>query len=211
VVRASNKQRFIPRPVSTAVVPEAQGGNLADLDTQLMLQVREGSRDAFNLLVRRNFECVFRHIARLVRDPRSAEDLTQDVFVQVYVNARRYEPSAKLSTWLNRIATNTALNYLDQAYIKKRRKRDPGVTDPDLAGRSGPPPDYHLDREEQRASVWEAIGTLPDNQRVALTLFQYAGLSCKQIAAVLDTTAEAVRCLLKRARDTLMHRLGGLM
>jgi RNA polymerase sigma-70 factor (ECF subfamily) len=183
---------------------------LADFDTQLMLQVREGAADASNMLLRRNFARVARYISRVVRDPRVVEDLSQEVFLQVLANAGRYEPAAKFSTWLYRIATNTALNHLNQAYIRRRAKEPSGVTIDVPDNRPETVPDRRMDLHELKNRVSQAVGELPIRQRIALTLSEYEELSYQQIAAVMEVTVEAVRCLLARARATLRRKLAGL-
>lgn len=182
---------------------------LADLDTQLMLQVKQGDVEAAAMLARRNGERVARFLGRLVRDPRVLEDLTQDVFVHVLENARNYQPLARFSTWLYRIATNVALDYLN-----KRKKRPGLLSTSDQAGDVPADAEFEPDRrvglDELRARVGAAIELLPPNQRVALTLFEYEELSYEQIARVLDVTVDAVRCLLSRARTTLRERLAAV-
>lgn len=197
--------------LQTRAAIRARSAPLADLDTQLMLQVREGSAEAANALVRRNFERVARYISRVVRHPRCVEDLTQDVFVYVLKSAPRYEPTAKFSTWLYRIATNAARNYLNQACVRKQRAPDGETPALEPVDRSESGPEHRLTLSELRDRVSAAISSLPLNQRIALTLFQYEDLSYEQIAAVLDTTIEAVRCLLKRAREALREQLAGLI
>ena len=189
--------------------PDARQAYLADLDTQLMLQVREGNVEAANLLVSRNAERVSRYIARIVRHPRAVEDLTQDVFLHVLKGAKRYEPTAKVSTWLYRIATNVAQNYLAQAYVKRQRASE--GQDAEIADRTEATPDRRMSLDELRDRVSAAIGGLPVNQRIALTLFEYEGLSYEQIATVLDSTVDAVRCMLRRAREALRAELRGLV
>jgi RNA polymerase sigma-70 factor (ECF subfamily) len=183
---------------------------LSDLDTQLMLQARSGDRDAANTLVRRNFERISRYIARLVTDRRSVEDLTQDVFLRALSRAEQYRPTAKVTTWLYRIATNCSLNHISE---KGRRRQAPdapeGVHEP--PDRRVPTPDQQLNLDELRGRVNEAIDGLPINQRIALTLFEYEQCSYEQIAAILDVTVEAVRSLLMRARTTLRRELRGLI
>ena len=209
--RASIKPGLSKPGRQTPAKADAPSGVLSDFDTQLMLQVREGNPDAANALMRRNFDRVSRFIARVVRNPRPIEDLTQDVFYQVLKSAPRYEPNAKFSTWLYRIATNTARNYLSQAYVRKRRDQDPETGKPDPVDRAGSSPDRQLSLDELQARVSAAISSLPVNQRIALTLFQYEELSYEQIATVLDTTVESVRCLLKRGRESLRRKLSGLV
>lgn len=193
-------------PVRKNVAPEL----LADLDTQLMLRVQQGDREAAGTLVRRNFERIGRYIARLLGHSRSAEDLTQDVFLRALSRAERYEPTAKVTTWLYRIATNTTLNYL-----KRTGKRQPAAEPPE--GPHEPPdhrsrtPDQHVGADEVRAQVAEAVRELPVNQRVALLLFEYEHCSYEQIAQILGVSVEAVRSLLLRARTTLRRQLHELM
>ena len=192
------------------VQPAFDRGVLADLDTQLMLCVRDGSAEAADSLVRRNFERVARYIGRIVRDPRAVEDLSQEVFLRVLTRADAYEPTARLSTWLYRIATNTALNHIKEVHARRQTVgRDAAAAEaPDPRPETGP--DRRMNLDELKTLVTRAIGELPIKQRVALTLFEYEDLSYQQIAAVLESSVEAVRCLLTRARTTLRGELAGL-
>lgn len=196
------------RAVTRGVPPR---GPLTDLDTQLMLQVREGSPAAADALVRRNFDRVSGYIARVVRDRRAVEDLTQEVFLQVLKHAPRYQPTARFSTWLYRVATNAALNYLNQAHVKNRRGPQADRAEARLADRSDTRPERRMSLDELRSEVAAAISGLPAKQRIALALFEFESLSYEQIAAVLDTSLESVRNLLKRARETLRGELAGLL
>jgi RNA polymerase sigma-70 factor (ECF subfamily) len=193
---------------------------LADLDTQLMLALRAGDTSAGNTLVRRNFERVAGYLGRLIRDPVPVEDLAQEVFLQVFKSAPRYEPTARFSTWLYRIATNAARNYLTRSGRRQQRRFgsvEPGArAGPDrriepAQTRSDATPDQHLSLDEMRARVAAALGSLPVNQRIALTLFEFEGLSYEQIAAILEVSVDAVRGLLKRAREGLRPLLRELL
>jgi RNA polymerase sigma-70 factor (ECF subfamily) len=185
-------------------------GALADVDTQLMLQVREGNREAASMLFRRNSQRISRYIVRLVGNPRSAEDLTQDVFLQAFRHAPRYQPTAKVTTWLYRIATNTSLNYLKQASTTRRTGLAPGA-EMQVPDRHETGPEHRMNLDELKSQVAAAVRGLPVKQRIALTLFEYEDCSYEQIAAVLDVTVEAVRGLLLRARATLRQRLRTLI
>ena len=175
-----------------------------------MLRVREGDREAANSLVRRNGPRMVRYIGRLVRDQRAAEDLTQDVFLQALTRPEQFTPAAKVSTWLYRIATNLALNYLKQAALRRRAPVAPELA-LDRPDPHEPTPDRLASLDELKQQVANAVQALPVNQRIALTLFEYEECSYEQIAAVLDTTVEAVRSLLLRARTTLRRELHGLL
>ncbi len=183
---------------------------LVDLDTQLMLQVRDGNGEAAETLVRRNRERIARYLARLVRDARTVEDLTQDVFLQALTHTDQYRPTARVITWLYRIATNVALNYLKQAEVK-RRAREPAQAALEMADDHEPTPERQMSLDELRQQVSRAVLALPVNQRIALTLFEYEGCSYEQIATVLDGTVESVRSLLMRARTTLRRELRELL
>ncbi len=188
----------------------AECSPLDDVDTQLMLQARDGNQQAADELVRRNGARITRYVTRLVRDPRAAEDLTQDVFLQAFSRPEHYEPTARVLTWLYRVATNLALNYLKRA---SHRHEGPAAADVDVgvADPHEPPPDCRLSLDELKQQVAEALARLPANQRIALTLFEYEECSYEQIATVLDVTVEAVRSLLLRARTTLRRDLQGLL
>jgi RNA polymerase sigma-70 factor (ECF subfamily) len=198
-----------PRP-SPVAPPPAAAAALGDLDTQLMLQVQAGDREAAGTLVRRNRDRIERYILRLVRDNRAAEDLTQDVLLQALSRAELYRPTARVSTWLYRIATNTALNYLKQA-ARRRRAVEPADRTLELPDPHEPTPERQMTLDELKQQVAEAVDRLPFKQRIALTLFEYEECSYEQIAAVLDVTIEAVRSLLMRARTTLRRELHGLI
>lgn len=168
-----------------------------------MLRVRDGDMQAAESLIRRNSDRVARYIARLIRTDRAADDLAQDVFLQVLAAAGRYEPTAKFTTWLYRIATNVAISHLNKRSVAN-------LDMPEVADSHDDGPDDALSRDELRKTVASAISALPVNQRVALTLFQYEHLSYQQIANVMQVTVEAVRCLLTRARNKLRELLADL-
>lgn len=190
--------------------PPAGQTALADLDTQLMLQARAGDREAAGGLIRRNSPRIARYIARLVGSAEPVEDLTQDVFVQALSHADDYQPTAKVATWLYRIATNVCLNHFKRS-ARSRRAADPTGGQLEVPDRSTPSPDRQMTLDELRSQIAAALHELPLNQRVALTLFQYEDCTYEQIATVLGVSVEAVRSLLMRARTTLRARLHGLI
>jgi RNA polymerase sigma-70 factor (ECF subfamily) len=211
MANVSETSRRAPKSLRIEAERARSESVLADLDTQLMLQVRGGDPDASNMLVRRNFDRVARYISRVVRDHRMVEDLSQEVFLQVLSNADRYQPTARFSTWLYRVATNTALNYMSHARVRQRATQVPS-TEMNLPDRCREAdPDRQLSLDELKNRVSGAIGDLPIKQRIALTLFEYEDLSYQQIATVLEVTVEAVRCLLTRARTTLRRKLADLV
>lgn len=184
-----------------------------EADAALMLRVREGDTNAFAELVDRYKQPVVNLIARMLHDPAEAEDIAQNVFVQVYRFADRYEASAKFTTWLFTIARNLCLNEL------RRRSRRPAESLEALAAeeeghipvqvedrRSTSPPDQLL-RAELERKVEEAISQLPENQRLALLLCRQDELSYEEMAEVLGCSVSATKSLIHRGRETLKQRL----
>lgn len=189
--------------------PASPADLLADLDTQLMLQVRRGDREAAGQLIRRNYERVSRYIGRVVRDARVVEDLTQEVFASVLSHAAGYEPTARFTTWVYRVATNTALKFVQSRY-ERSRDRSGESRLAETADRVDTP-DARLTVDELKTRVQRAIGELPPNQRAAAILFECEGLSYEQIAGVLSVSEDGVRALLQRARATLREQLSDLL
>ncbi len=184
-----------------------------DPDAALMLRVKQGDSAAFTTLVEKYKQPVMNLAFRTLRDETEAEDLAQTVFVQAWKSAARYQPTAKLSTWLFTIARNLCLNEI------RRRKRHPAESldqtrddaddQPSLQvedRRSSAAPDDLL-RGELETKVDEALSALPENQRTALLLCRQEELSYEEIAAVLGCTLSATKSLIHRARETLKARL----
>ena len=184
-----------------------------DPDAALMLRVKQGDAAAFTTLVEKYKQPVMNLAWRTLRDATEAEDLAQNVFVQVYKSAERYQPAAKFSTWLFTIARNLCLNEI------RRRSRHPaesldqthdGTDDQPLHQvedqRETSPPD-HLLRGELEKKVEAALAALPENQRTALLLCRQEELSYEEIAKVLDCSLSATKSLIHRARETLKQKL----
>nr|WP_262905210.1 sigma-70 family RNA polymerase sigma factor [Hymenobacter nitidus] len=150
---------------------------------------------------------VYRTVLSLLRSPEEAEDVAQEVFVEVYQSIARFRGEAALSTWLYRLATSQALKQQRKARAKKRFAF---LTT--LLGANQEvlhePPDYRhplalLESQQQYQQLLDAIARLPDSQQVAFTLRHEQELSYEEIAAVLDTSRPAVESLLFRARQSL--------
>jgi RNA polymerase sigma-70 factor (ECF subfamily) len=184
-----------------------------DENVRLMLAFQKGEQDAFRLLVERNQAKVYSIICRLVTDAALAEDLTQEVFLRVFRTVKRYQPMAKFTTWLYRIASNVALN----AIRSQRKMRmitldlpespDGDTWQRDVHDTGQPGPRAQLDAQELQAKLLEAIAELPENQRMALTLKQYEHLSYQDIADIMGCSTMAIKSLLSRARCNLRDAL----
>lgn len=175
-----------------------------DPDVELMLRFQKGDEPAFEELVRRHTRGVLNLVYRYLGDASRAEDVAQDVFVKVYRARMKYEPKAKFSTWLYRIAVNHCLNE-----IRSRRSQSAGATPIDdlLREPSGEHPDSRLTRAELQRAVKAAIDALPENQRMAVILARYEEMSYEEIAETMGMSLEAVKSVLFRAKENLKQSL----
>ena len=180
-------------------------------ETELIAQLKKGDESAFKTIVEQWKDLVYNTILGIVQNETEAEDLTQDVFIKVFENISSFKGESKLSTWLYRIATTTALDYLRS---KKRKKRF-GIIQSIFGADQGEKeqlPDFHhpgvrLDNKERAAILFKAIESLPDNQKVAYTLHKLEGLSYREISDVMQTTVPAVESLMSRANANLRKKL----
>ena len=181
-----------------------------ETDLDLMLRVRDGDAVSFEVLLRRYRLPMVSFFRRMLRDQTLAEDLAQEVFLRVYKSRERYQPNARFTTWLYRIATNLALNA-----IRDRRDEMSGVGDDDSDGHSilqqfaSPLPNAEntLVALERAKIIRQAVESLPENQRAAVILHKYQEVDYRQIAGILNVSESAVKSLLFRAYETLRLRL----
>jgi len=134
------------------------------------------------------------------------------VFIRVWQSAKTYKPDAKFTTWLYRVTANLCFNELKSSRRKKwfsfnRSDQDGKRTlEETLADRAPSAEDHLLERERSR-QISNALQSLPDNQRMALVLKRYDGLSYAEIARILNCSVSAVESLLVRAKRTLQEKL----
>src|SRR6267378_3096869 len=184
-----------------------------DPDAALMLRVKQGDTHAFAELVDKYKQPVTNVAARMLRDATEAEDLAQNVFIQVYKSAPRYEVASKFSTWLFTIVRNLCLNEI------RRRSRHPAdsmdAAHPEQEDqplhqfedtKTFSPPDSLL-QGELAEKIEQALGDLPENQRTAIVLCRQDELSYEDIAKVLGCSLSATKSLIHRGRETLKVKL----
>jgi len=182
-------------------------------DTEIIEQLKQGSETAFKKLVDNYQKLVVNTCYGLVHNREDAEDIAQDVFVEVYRNVQNFRADAKLSTWLYRIAVNRSLNYIrdnkkhkwfqsfeDGEETKNRQLHQVKTADSDE-------PEYDLENKQRAIILKEAIDGLPKNQKVAFTLSKYEELSYQEIADVMDMSVSSVESLLFRAKKGLQKKL----
>ena len=179
-------------------------------DAQLMLRVREGDDTSFALLLERHRGPVVHFLYRMVQNQAVSEELAQEVFLRVYRSRMTYEPTAKFTTWLFRIATHVALNSIRD---RKKEKGHESLDEEMLDGMERQVADRQQTVEQEMVhevklrEVRQAIEALPAKQRAAVLMHKYEGLDYEQIAGVLSCSESAIKSLLFRAYESLRGRL----
>jgi len=192
-------------------VNEVMGAAAAlDYDAELMLRVKDGDGASFALLLEKYRASVTHFLYRMVQEQAVSEELAQEVFLRVYRSRETYEPTAKFTTWLFRIATHLALNWLrDQKNERGQERLDESVEDAparDVADRS-PSVEQSMVHRVKVEEVRRAVAALPEKQRAAVLMHKYEEMEYSQIAKVLSCSESAVKSLLFRAYETLRVRL----
>lgn len=185
---------------------------ILDHDAELMLRVKEGDGFSFGLLLEKHRAPVIHFLYRLVQEHGVAEELAQEVFLRVYRSRSSYEPTAKFTTWLFRIATHLALNWLrDRKHERGQERLDdgPGAYARQISDRR-PSVEQQLVYEVRLEEVRRAVAALPEKQRAAVLMHKYEEMEYTQIAKVLGCSESAVKSLLFRAYETLRARLAHL-
>jgi RNA polymerase sigma-70 factor, ECF subfamily len=181
-------------------------------DHEFLSALQASDPEAFRRLVKTHKHRVLNICYHFVRDPADAEEVSQDVFVEVYRSVGSVRGAEHLDSWLCRVAVSRSLNFLRR---QKRLKRG------GLVGRilrldeeahqvtapAGDDPHERLEQREREQLLQDALGRLSGNQRVAFTLSQYDGMSYEEIAAVLKCTPAAVESLIHRAKANLRKQL----
>jgi RNA polymerase sigma-70 factor (ECF subfamily) len=181
---------------------------VGDEDTQLVDRVKAGDRSAFELLMRRHNQRLFRAIRSVLRNDAEVEDVMQDAYCAAFVHLDQFQGRAKFSTWLLRIGVNEALGRL-------RRQRTIAIDDLPLAqgarvqDQSTPneTPEQQLSGRELVAIVEKALDRLPIEYRSVFVLRVVESLDTAESADVLGLSEAAVKQRLHRAREMLQSHL----
>ena len=189
----------------TEIPPESSA--LPESDDALMYRVASGDDRAFRQLVERHQDLVIGTIARMIGSA-DAEDLAQQVFLNVWKSAPRWRPEAKVTTWLLTIAKRLVFNESRRRgrtrLIPQSQQADHEVPDPPDSANG---PDRHLLEGELHQAIEAALASLPEKERLAVVLRRYEEMPYEEIADVLSVSLPAVKSLLFRARNSLREKL----
>ena len=204
---------FAGEPASSPFAMANSSSDQAVSDVDVMLRVKAGDQSAFAYLVQKYRRPMVGFMYRLCHNPSTAEELAQEVFLRVYRSRTSYEPSAKFTTWLYRIATNLAVNHARDTRHERPENtvrldepdQETGTT-PDLADETLSAEEQILKRE-RLAAIRKKVNALPERQRVAVIMHKYQQMDYRQIAGVLKLSESATKSLLFRAYETLREQL----
>jgi RNA polymerase sigma-70 factor (ECF subfamily) len=181
-----------------------------DLDADLMLRVKEGDGASFGVLLEKHRSSVVHFLYRMVQNHAVAEELAQEAFLRVYRSRSTYEPTARFTTWLFRIATHLALNALRDGKNERSQERfddDTGDLPVRQVSDRRPSVEQSMVYQAKLDEVGRAIAALPEKQRAAVLMHKYEEMEYSQIARVLSCSESAVKSLLFRAYEALRARL----
>ena len=186
-----------------------------DLDQELVQRVQKGDKAAFDLLVIKYQHKIVHLVNRYVKDPSEAQDVAQDAFIKAYRALPEFRGDSAFYTWLYRIAINTAKNYL---LSRSRRHYDYEVDVQDAEQVGDAPqlkdietPEEWLMNEQVVQVIREAIESLPEEMRIAITLREFEGMSYEEIAEVMECPIGTVRSRIFRAREAIDEKLNPLL
>ncbi|SOE23585.1 RNA polymerase sigma-70 factor, ECF subfamily [Spirosomataceae bacterium TFI 002] len=180
-------------------------------EKDLLIQLKARNESAFKHLVDQYQGRVYNTVLSITQQHTEAEDLAQEVFIEVYQSIEKFKGESKLSTWIYRIATNKSLERIRRQKTAKRfsfitslfGKNDELVHQ----GKDFEHPGIQLEQKENAKRLFAAISILPENQKVAYTLHNIEGLSYEQITEVMDMSKSSVESLIFRAKQNLKKEL----
>ena len=181
-------------------------------DNELIVQINDGDANAFRKLVEKHQDRVINTCLGFVKNKEDAEDVAQEVFIEVHQSIAGFRRDANLSTWIYRIAANKSLDHIRK---KKRKKRFAQIVFLDDSSDDNEvfevpaldDPQKELENSERKRILDYAVNKLPKNQKIAITLSKFQKYSNKEIADVLDTSVSAVEALIHRAKGNLHKQL----
>lgn len=183
-------------------------------ESELIASIKAGDQAAFYSLVLLYRNKVINICYRFLLDREDAQDVSQEVFIEIFQSIQSFRGDSRLSTWIYRISVTKCLDEIKKRNRKKRISSLGKLLHLDevahwLAG--GAMPDKAFQEKENMGEVMKALNTLPDNQRVAFTLSKIEGYSNTEIAEIMETSTVAVESLVYRAKNKLGAELSKIL
>jgi RNA polymerase sigma-70 factor (ECF subfamily) len=202
-----------PGQVEARRIAVARGDFSLLTDAEVMLELKAGNMDAFDVLLGKYRKPIVHFMFRMVHNQAVAEELAQEVFLRVYRSRETYRAEARFSTWLYRIATNLGVNHARDTRHERTASTiyldavdaETGTT-PDVADDT-PSAESDLLQKERMNAIRQHVMALPERQKTAVLMHKYEGMDYKQIGEVLKLSESATKSLLFRAYQTLREKL----
>lgn len=182
-------------------------------EAEIIQKLQQGNEQAFRQMVEKYQKLVVNTCFGMVHNTQDAEDIAQEVFIEVFRSVHKFRADAKISTWLYRIAVNRSLNFIRD---NKKNKwfqsfedsvKSKNALHENLANAASDQPEMVMENNQRATLLHEAIDRLPENQKVAFSLSKYEDLSYLEISEVMDLSVSSVESLLHRAKKNLQKKL----
>lgn len=176
-------------------------------------KLKQGNEQAFKELVESYRSMVVNTCFGLLHNMEDAEDVAQDVFIEVFRSVENFRADSKISTWLYRIAVNRSLNFIRDNKKRKWFQSFDDVVESkkemlnQLNHQSADDPESELENSQRALLLHKVIDSLPKNQRIAFTLNKYEDLAYKEISEVMNLSVSSVESLIHRAKKNLQKKL----
>lgn len=172
-------------------------------DPRVLARAAAGDDRAFEEIVREYWRPLYHYVHRMVGDPGDAEDICQDVCINLHHGLRTFEDRSRFTTWLFQVAKHRVIDHL-----RSRERPLPTVIDDAVWLVGSPSPEPQLERREDQRALWAAIEQLNPDLKAALLCRDLVGLSYQEIAEVLDATLATVKWRIFKAREEVQRLLG---
>jgi RNA polymerase sigma-70 factor (ECF subfamily) len=178
----------------------------------MLISLQNGDEEAFRNLVADYEEIVFNTCLGFLKNTQDADDIAQEVFIEIFQSIHGFRGESSLGTWIYRISVTKSLEMLRKRKQKKRwayfqalmgKEIDTG----NIAGSDSYHPGVSLENKERAAILWSKIEKLPENQRIAFTLHKMEGLSYAEISEIMGVTLSSIESLMFRAKKNLRKSL----
>jgi len=185
-------------------------------EKELIKKIIKGEKEYFREIVNKYKSVVYNHSRNFLRNAQEAEDATQEIFINIFNNLKKFRGDSKLSTWIYRITVNTCKNKLKQIKRLKANIIDEIINEDedeskkmieDIRENENKDPDNIFTQENLRTVIYKKMKELTEEQRTVIILRDINGLSYEEIAKVMKISVSAVKSKLFRARENLREKL----
>lgn len=182
-------------------------------EQEFINQLKQGKQAAFSTLLDAYQQKVFSTCISFVPNKEDAEDIAQEVFLEVFKSVASFKGDSKLSTWIYRIATNKSLEFIRKKNTKKRFAFMQSILGNEIPIDKTSyftefnHPGILLENKEKSATIFKAINTLPESQRVVFTLAKIDGKSYQEIVEITGKSLSSIESIMFRAKKGLQEKL----